>query len=65
MPAHGLKRLPGGFGFTEGPVWDKRGFLYVGDEQQNRLFRLFPDGRAEIVLSIRNPDGRRSTDGAG
>src|SRR5580704_3201340 len=33
-----------GFGFTEGPVWDQAGFLYVSDETINKIFRLYPDG---------------------
>ncbi len=30
-----LSQLATGFGFTEGPVWDRAGFLYVSDEEQN------------------------------
>lgn len=53
-----LEKIAGGFGFTEGPVWDERGkFLYVSDEQQNKVARVFPDGRIETVLEIRDPDG--------
>lgn len=52
-----LQKVAGGFGFTEGPVWDKRGFLYVSDEIQNRISRVFPDGRTEPFASIRDPDG--------
>lgn len=52
-----LEKIAGGFGFTEGPVWDEKGFLYVSDEQQNKLSRVFPDGRKETVLDIRDPDG--------
>ena len=52
-----LDKVAGGFGFTEGPVWDERGFLYVSDEEQNKISRVFPDGRTEMVLSIRDPDG--------
>src|SRR6202021_4113803 len=29
-----------GFGFTEGPVWDQAGFLYVSDETTNKIYRL-------------------------
>lgn len=46
-----------GFGFTEGPVWDPRGFLYVSDESLNKIFRLFPDGHREEVISLGDPDG--------
>jgi gluconolactonase len=52
-----LEKVAGGFGFTEGPVWDKKGFLYVSDEVQNVIYRVFPDGRKEVVLSIGDPDG--------
>jgi gluconolactonase len=53
-----LEKVAGGFGFTEGPVWSAAGgFLYVNDEQQNRIARVYPDGRVETVLEIRDPDG--------
>ena len=52
-----LEKVAGGFGFTEGPVWDPRGFLYVSDEEKNRLSRVYPDGRIETVLEIGDPDG--------
>ena len=45
------------FGFTEGPVWDPSGFLYVSDEEKNKLFRVYLDGRKEEVLSLGDPDG--------
>ena len=46
-----------GFGFTEGPVWDQAGFLYVSDETLNKIFRLYPDGKKEEVISLVDPDG--------
>src|SRR5437762_3064243 len=52
-----LDRVAGGFGFIEGPVWDQRGFLYVSDEEQNKIFRVFPDGRRETVFETGDPDG--------
>ena len=45
------------FGFTEGPVWDESGFLYVSDESQNKIYRVFLDGRKEEVISLGDPDG--------
>ncbi len=50
------------FGFTEGPVWDPSGFLYVSDEVQNKIYRVFLDGRKEDsrkeeVISLGDPDG--------
>jgi len=46
-----------GFGFTEGPVWDPAGFLYVSDETINKIYRLHPDGKREEVISLGDPDG--------
>jgi gluconolactonase len=46
-----------GFGFTEGPVWDSRGFLYVSDETLNKIFRVYPDGHKEELISLGDPDG--------
>src|SRR5262249_54817547 len=42
-----LSKVAGGFGFTEGPVWDERGFVYVSDEEQNKIFKVYGDGRKE------------------
>jgi gluconolactonase len=52
-----IQKVAGDFGFTEGPVWDERGFLYVSDEEKNKIQRLYPDGRKEDVLSLGDPDG--------
>jgi gluconolactonase len=46
-----------GFGFTEGPVWVPDGFLYVSDEEQNQIYRLYPDGRKETLIKLGDPDG--------
>lgn len=46
-----------GFGFTEGPMWDASGFLYVSDETLNKIFRVYPDGKKEEVISLGDPDG--------
>jgi gluconolactonase len=52
-----LETMATGFGFTEGPVWDKSGFLWVSDEELNKIFRVYPDGRREAMLSLGDPDG--------
>jgi gluconolactonase len=53
-----LDKIAGGFGFTEGPVWDDRGgFLYISDEEQNKIYRVFLDGRKETLVSMGDPDG--------
>lgn len=52
-----LETVATGFGFTEGPVWDGSGFLYVSDETLNKIFRVFPDGKKEEVIALGDPDG--------
>jgi gluconolactonase len=52
-----LDLFAGGFGFTEGPVWDETGFLYVSDETLNKIFRVYPGGRKEELISLGDPDG--------
>lgn len=52
-----LTRLATGFGFTEGPVWDPKGFVYVSDEVQNFIYRVYPDGRREKEIGLGDPDG--------
>lgn len=52
-----LTPIATGFGFTEGPVWDPAGFLYVSDEEQNKIYRVYPDGRKETLVSLGDPDG--------
>jgi gluconolactonase len=52
-----LETLATGLGFTEGPVWDSKGFLYVSDEELNKIFRIYRDGRKEELISLGDPDG--------
>jgi gluconolactonase len=52
-----LTQVAGDFGFTEGPVWDQSGFLYISDEVQNKIYRVFADGRKEELISLGDPDG--------
>jgi gluconolactonase len=52
-----MKRMATGFGFTEGPVWDPHGFLYVSDEVINKIFRVYPDGHREELIALGDPDG--------
>jgi gluconolactonase len=56
-PKTQLTRVATGFGFTEGPVWDERGFLYVSDEEQNKIFKVYADGHKEELVSLGDPDG--------
>lgn len=52
-----LESVAGGMGFTEGPVWDPAGFVYVSDEVLNKIFRIYPDGHKEALISLGDPDG--------
>jgi len=52
-----LSKVATGFGFTEGPVWDEREFLYVSDEEQNKIYKVSKDGRKEELISLGDPDG--------
>ncbi len=52
-----LSTVATGFGFTEGPVWDPSGFVFVSDETLNKIFRAYPDGHKEELISLGDPDG--------
>lgn len=53
-----LEQVATGFGFTEGPVWDSGGFLYVSDETLNKIFKVYvSDGKKVEVISLGDPDG--------
>jgi len=52
-----LETVASGFGFTEGPMWDPAGFLYISDETINKIFRVYPDGKKEEVIALGDPDG--------
>lgn len=46
------------FGFTEGPVWDESGFLYVSDETLNKIFKVdVKSGQKQEVIALGDPDG--------
>jgi len=52
-----LELVSGGMGFTEGPVWDPTGFVYVSDEVINKIYRIYSDGHKEELISLGDPDG--------
>ncbi len=52
-----LQTVAKDFGFTEGPMWDPAGYLYVSDETLNKIFRVYPDGKKEEVIALGDPDG--------
>ena len=50
-----LETVATGFGFTEGPMWDPAGFLYVSDETINKIFRVYANGKKEEVIALGDP----------
>jgi len=52
-----LTTVATGFGFTEGPVWDEHGYIWVSDETLNKIFRVYANGRKEEMISLGDPDG--------
>jgi gluconolactonase len=52
-----LETVASGFGFTEGPMWDPAGFLYVSDETINKIFRVDANGKKQEVIALGDPDG--------
>jgi gluconolactonase len=53
-----LTKVSSGFGFTEGPVWDKAGYLYVSDETLNKIFKVdVRSGQKQEVIALGDPDG--------
>jgi gluconolactonase len=53
-----LTKVATGFGFTEGPVWDPSGYLWVSDETLNKIFKVNTvNGQKQEILSLGDPDG--------
>jgi len=52
-----LAVVASGFGFTEGPVWDPQGFVLVSDEEINKIYRVYGDGKREELVALGDPDG--------
>lgn len=53
-----LTKVASGFGFTEGPVWDEKGSLYVSDETLNKIFKVdVKSGEKREVIALGDPDG--------
>jgi gluconolactonase len=53
-----LTKVASGFGFTEGPVWDKAGYLFVSDETLNKIFKVnVRTGEKQEIIALGDPDG--------
>ncbi|MGD0427635.1 MAG: SMP-30/gluconolactonase/LRE family protein [Candidatus Acidiferrales bacterium] len=56
-PGTKLETIATGFGFTEGPVWDPGGFLWVSDETVNKIYKVQLDGSRKSWIDLGDPDG--------
>jgi len=53
-----VTKLAGDFGFTEGPVWDPAGYLWVSDETINKIFKVdTKTGQKREIIALGDPDG--------
>jgi gluconolactonase len=51
------ERLATGFTFTEGPLWHPDGFYYFVDLRQNKLYRITPGQKPELVRETQEGNG--------
>lgn len=49
-----IEKIAGDFKFTEGPVWDKKGFLLFSDIPADTIYKWAPEGKPEV---FRKPSG--------
>ncbi len=45
-----VQKIAGAFGFLEGPLWSKNGYLMVSDLRANKIYKIAKDGKAEILI---------------
>lgn len=58
-----VEKVAGGFQFTEGPVWDRRGFLLFSDIPANTIYRLNADGTTAVYRAPSNRANGNTFDG--
>jgi gluconolactonase len=56
-PQEKLVTIATGFGFTEGPIWDPGGFLWISDETLNKIYTVQMDGSKKSLVDLGDPDG--------
>jgi gluconolactonase len=56
-PHEKLVTIATGFGFTEGPVWDPGGFLWISDETINKIYKVQMAGSKKSLIDLGDPDG--------
>ncbi len=58
----GVEKVAGDFGFVEGPVWSKQGFLIFSDIYNSRIMKSIGANRAEIYRNYSNSANGNSMD---
>lgn len=48
--AERAQKISEGFGFLEGPLWSKKGYLLVSDLPANKIYKIGKDGKAEVFI---------------
>jgi gluconolactonase len=61
----GIEKFGGDFGFVEGPVWSKEGFLIFSDIYNSRIMKSASPNRAEIYRNYTNSANGNSMDTQG
>ncbi len=61
----GVEKVAGDFGFVEGPVWSKQGFLIFSDIYNSRIMKTGGSHQAEIYRNYSNSANGNSMDAQG
>lgn len=61
----GVERFGGDFGYVEGPVWSKAGFLIFSDMLASRIMKMTAPNRAEVYRDYTNAANGNSMDAQG
>jgi gluconolactonase len=61
----GVEKVAGGFGFVEGPIWSKDGFLIFSDIYGSRIYKSSSTGKPEIYRNFSNAANGNALDSEG
>jgi gluconolactonase len=64
-PSSGIEKFAGDFGFAEGPVWSRDGYLIVSDIYNSRIMKLAGSHRPEIYRNYTNAANGNALDAQG
>ena len=45
-----VQKIAGAFGFLEGPLWSKDGYLMVSDLRANKIYKIAKDSKTEVLI---------------